>query len=78
MTWQVLGMIGAGCIVFSYWMIVSQRWHSQAPAYLLTNLAGAVLLIISLCFNFNLGSMLIELFWVYISVAGLWKRKVLP
>lgn len=71
MIWHTLGMLGAVFIVIAYAGIVSERWDSRSVPYLLINLIGAVLLIISLCFNFNLGSMLIEIFWVSISVAGL-------
>ena len=42
-------------------------------SYNLLNLVGAVLLFISLCFNFNLASFVIELFWIGASIIGLWK-----
>jgi hypothetical protein len=75
MFWQLLGTAGALCIVVCYWQVVSGKWTPHDRTYLLTNLAGALLLTISLCFNFNLGSMLIEFFWISISVAGLLKRN---
>jgi len=37
------------------------------------NLVGAILLLISLCYNFNLASFVIELFWITASLIGLYK-----
>jgi len=42
-------------------------------AYNITNLCDAVLLLISLCYNFNLASFIIELFWIAASTIGLVK-----
>lgn len=75
MVWHIIGMFGMLLIVFCYWAVVNEIWSQKSKEYLWTNLMGAVLLIISLLFNFNLGSMLIEIFWVYISVSGLRKHK---
>ncbi|MGS0468886.1 CBU_0592 family membrane protein [Cobetia marina] len=35
------------------------------------NLSGAILLLISLCINFNLASFVIEVFWIVASLVGL-------
>jgi len=37
------------------------------------NLTGAILLLISLCYNFNLASFVIEIFWIAASLIGLYK-----
>lgn len=41
------------------------------------NALGAALVIISLCFDFNLSAFVIEAFWVVISLVGIgrWWRK---
>ena len=75
MFWQLLGTAGAALIVICYWNVVKETWSPQSKQYLWTNMAGAILLVISLCFNFNLGSMLIEFFWIAISVSGLIKHR---
>ncbi|MBE0353255.1 hypothetical protein PLIP_b0824 [Pseudoalteromonas lipolytica LMEB 39] len=41
--------------------------------YNMMNLTGAVLLLISLCYNFNLASFVIEIFWIAASLIGLYK-----
>ena len=41
--------------------------------YNMMNLTGAILLLISLCYNFNLASFVIEIFWIAASLIGLYK-----
>ena len=42
-------------------------------AYSACNAVGAVLLLVSLTVNFNLSSVIIEIFWLAISAVGLWR-----
>lgn len=72
---QVVGLVGAACIVLAYWRITTGYWCMTSSRYYLTNLAGALLLVCSLLINFNLGSMVIEGFWVSISIHGLLKNR---
>jgi uncharacterized membrane protein YqjE len=37
------------------------------------NLIGAILLLISLSYTFNLASVVIEIFWIGAALIGLWK-----
>jgi len=41
--------------------------------YNMMNLVGAILLLVSLCFKFNLASFVIELFWIAASLVGLYR-----
>jgi predicted membrane protein len=75
---NIIGTIGAGGILIAYFMLANNHWTNQSLAYYLTNLAAAILLVISLCINFNLGSMVIEIFYIIISLQGIfknWKTK---
>jgi hypothetical protein len=47
--------------------------HPKSLSYNMINLVGALLLLVSLCFKFNLASFVIELFWIGASLIGLWK-----
>lgn len=71
---QAIGVVGGALIVLCYYMVVSQRWPATSNRFLITNGTAALLLVISLCFNFNLGSMMIEWFWIAISISGLYKN----
>lgn len=68
---HVLGFMGMLCVVLAFHMTVSGRWSSQSRKYNVVNLIGAVLLIISLTIHFNLGSFVIEIFWIIISIRGI-------
>jgi hypothetical protein len=68
---HIIGLIGMACIVVAYYLLERGRINHQDSKYYILNLIGALLLEISLIINFNLGSFIIEIFWVAISVNGL-------
>jgi len=63
------------CVVYAYLAIEKGWLDRNQRRYYMINLVGAALLTISLLFNFNLGSFLIEMFWIWISIAGLIRIK---
>jgi hypothetical protein len=66
-------MVGASLVVLAYYLLQLEKVDSRGLNYNLMNLIGAVFLIISLSFTFNLASFVIELFWIGASLIGLWK-----
>ncbi|WP_103619007.1 CBU_0592 family membrane protein [Campylobacter concisus] len=70
---QIIGFLGMICIVLGYFLLQIGRLNSRDLAYQIINLVGAVLLIISLFVHFNLGSFLIEVFWIFITIYGIYK-----
>lgn len=72
---QAIGVFGMICVVYAY-LAIEKGWldRNQVRFYTI-NLTGAVLLTISLIFKFNLGSFLIEMFWIWISIEGLIRIK---
>jgi len=70
---QWLGFAGMICIVLAYFLLQLGVYDIHAINYQLFNLAGAIALIISLLVHFNLGSFLIEVFWIMITLYGLFK-----
>ncbi len=71
--YDVIGMSGTILVVISYVLLQLEKLSSTGLAFNLVNLAGAVLLLISLCFNFNLASFVIEIFWIGASLIGLYR-----
>ncbi len=67
-----IGLLGMLCVVFAFHKTVSGQWAGQSVEFNLLNLVGAILLLISLYFHFNLGSVIIEIFWIAIALKGLW------
>jgi hypothetical protein len=72
MTADIIGMIGTICIVVVYLLMQLNKMDARSFSFNLINLFGAVLLFISLCVNFNLASMVIEVFWILASLIGLY------
>ncbi|QCD52345.1 CBU_0592 family membrane protein [Campylobacter sp. RM16192] len=70
---QFIGFLGMICIVLAYFFLQIGKMTSADLSYQFINLAGAILLIISLFVHFNLGSFLIEVFWIFITLYGIFK-----
>jgi predicted membrane protein len=68
---DLVGNIGVLLMVFAYLLLQLEKLSSSAVSYLLLNAVGAVLVIISLMFRFNLSAFLMEAFWLLISLYGL-------
>ena len=70
---DAIGMFGTLLVVVAYYLLQLERTNPKGLSYNVLNLCGAVLLLISLCFNFNLASFVIEIFWIGASLIGLYK-----
>ncbi|WP_220720484.1 CBU_0592 family membrane protein [Agarivorans litoreus] len=70
---DIVGLLGTALVVGSFFLLQLERLNPKQLAYNLMNLSGAILLLISLCINFNLASFVIELFWIGASVVGIVK-----
>lgn len=77
---QWLGFLGMILIVLAYFLLQSGRCGIHSFKYQILNLSGAIALIASLMVHFNLGSFLIEVFWIVITLYGIvknLKKKIL-
>lgn len=70
---DIIGMCGTFLVVGSFFMLQLGKVNPASLQYNIMNLTGAILLLISLCYNFNLASFVIELFWIAASLIGLYK-----
>lgn len=70
---DLVGNIGVALMVVAYLLLQLEKLSSSASSYLILNAAGAVLVIVSLSFRFNLSAFLMEAFWLVISLYGLTK-----
>jgi len=79
MTYQwhdLVGNFGVALILLCYFLSQSGRLAMSHPASSALNAAGALLILVSLLYNFNLSSFVIEIAWLAISGYGLarWYR----
>ncbi|MGY5450369.1 CBU_0592 family membrane protein [Agarivorans sp. MS3-6] len=70
---DIVGLLGTALVVGAFFLLQLERLNPKQLSYNLMNLSGAILLLISLCINFNLASFIIELFWIGASVVGIVK-----
>jgi hypothetical protein len=68
-----VGLIGVVLIVVTYLLLQLEKLRSNDLAYSLMNAIGASLIVLSLLVNFNLSALLMEVFWVLISLLGVYR-----
>ncbi|MCX8952934.1 MULTISPECIES: hypothetical protein [unclassified Ruegeria] len=68
---DAIGSFGALIVVAAYFATQMRMMNSDDLAFPVINLLGSVLIVFSLLENFNLASMLIEGFWIVISIIGI-------
>ncbi|KAB7884257.1 CBU_0592 family membrane protein [Poseidonibacter ostreae] len=69
--YQWAGFVGMLFVVIAYLFLQMNKYTIKSLQYQLLNLVGAILLLISLFVHFNLGSFIIEVFWIIITVYGI-------
>ena len=73
---DLAGFSGVLLIVVAYLLLQLDKLPSSSPKYSLLNAGGALLIIVSLIFAFNLSAFIVEAFWFLISLLGLWRSLV--
>jgi hypothetical protein len=68
-----VGNVGVVIMIVAYLLLQLNRLNSKAPAYSLLNAFGASLVVLSLSVNFNLSAFIMEVFWVLISLIGIYR-----
>ena len=68
-----LGNAGVVMLVVTYLMLQLNKIRSDGLAYSLLNAIGASMIVISLLYDFNLSALLMEVFWVLISIVGIYR-----
>ncbi len=70
---DVVGTIGVALILIAYVLLQIERLRSDAAAYSLLNAVGAILILVSLAYEFNFAAFLMEFAWLLVSLYGLGK-----
>lgn len=70
---DIIGTIGVALILLAYFLVQTGRKTANDMVYPMLNLVGAGLLLISLMVNWNTPSVIIEIFWIAISLYGITK-----
>ena len=70
---DIIGLIGVTLLISTYALLQFDRIDPKGFWYSFNNMIVAVLVTVSLLYNWNLASMVIEVFWFSLSVYGLYK-----
>ena len=76
--YDFVGNIGVFLILLAYLLLQITVLKSESLNFSFLNLIGALLILVSLYFEFNLSAFLVEFFWLIISMIGIlksWKLK---
>ena len=68
---DLLGVVGVLCILIAYAGATSGKLDARRAPALALNLAGALLILVSLYFDFNLSAVLMEGAWALVAIYGL-------
>ncbi len=73
-----IGLLGVGIVMLAYGMYAAGKLASTDWRYPLLNIAGTVGILISLLYQWNLPSFVIQIVWIALSLVGLarifWRR----
>lgn len=72
---DLLGLLGVALILIAYAAIQFNRMEASDRLYSLLNLAGALLILVSLTVDFNLSAIVMESAWAVISLYGLFRQR---
>ena len=73
--YTLLGIVGSCCFIAAYFANLQGWLPSSGRGFPAANLAGSVLVLISLFDAWNLPSVILEAFWVAISVYGILRSR---
>jgi hypothetical protein len=69
--YDLSGNVGVALIIGAYGLMQLRRLEATGLAYSALNAVGALLIMVSLIFDFNASAMIVEVFWFGISVLGI-------
>ncbi len=70
---DVMGCVGAIIILIAYALLQMGKLDSNSLLYSLLNLGGAVMILISLLYSWNLAAAIMEITWIIVSLYGVLK-----
>jgi hypothetical protein len=70
---DILGFSGVIVMVYSYIRVQLRRDYVKTLSYSLGNLVGSTFLAISLCYNWNLPSLISNVIWGIVSAYGVFR-----
>lgn len=70
---DIIGLVGVLFVLLCYFLLQTGHMLQSSFQFSLFNLIGAILILLSLLVYWNLASVVIEIFWMLISIYGMVK-----
>jgi len=74
---NIVGIVGVTLVILGFFLVQAEKITHRSSFYLYANFWGALMLLFSLCYHWNLASVIIEVLWLLISIYGIIKYRVL-
>lgn len=74
---NIVGLMGVCLIITSFFLLQMEKFKPNSMGYLLFNFFGALMMLFSLYYNWNLASVIIECLWLIITIYGIFKFKII-
>ena len=68
---DIIGLVGTAGVVIAYGLLQIGVLKPESLSYSGLNASASALLLISLCFDFNLASLVLQIVWIAISFYGI-------
>ncbi len=75
---MLIGLIGAAVLIVAYLLNQAELLASTDWRFPFCNFLSSGLIAVSLCFAFNLPALIIEVFWMAISIYGMLRARRRP
>jgi hypothetical protein len=72
----IIGVVGAAMILLTYALLQLGKMTAAGLWYTVINLAGSLMILYSLFYDFNLAGLIIEIVWITVSVVALVRLAV--
>ena len=68
---SMIGMLGVVILLFAYFLLLFKKISGHSVFYFTLNLLGALMIMYSLIFDWNLSAFVMEVTWSLISLLGI-------
>lgn len=75
---EFIGVLGFGLYVLNYMLLTLRVLDGHGILYFVLNAAAASMVLVGLMASFNLASVLIQVFWIVISIVAISMRLIGP
>lgn len=70
---DLIGILGVIIIIIAYILLQLEKMDPKGLSFSLLNTIGAFFIIVSLVYDWNLASFIMEFTWMIVSFYGIWK-----